>query len=142
MKRKIPLKHYRKYPPELKLAVCKDKEKGLSLRECAKKYKLFRPGCKKPPDSLILGWEKLYKELGPKCFFVNRQGNCLDNSVMENFFGRLKMETVYLYKVHSLPKLIDEIREYIDYYNYDRVKEKLNGLSPVSYRQRYYEQLL
>ena len=75
MKRKIPLKHYRKYPPELKLAVCKDREKGLSLRECAKKYKLFRHGCKKPPDSLILGWEKLYKELGPKCFFVNRQGN-------------------------------------------------------------------
>ena len=75
MKRKIPLKHYRKYPPELKLALCKDREKGLSLRECAKKYKLFRPGCKKPPDSLILGWEKLYKELGPKCFFVNRQGN-------------------------------------------------------------------
>ena len=36
---------------------------------------MFRPGCKKPPDSLIIGWEKLYKELGPKCFFVNRQGN-------------------------------------------------------------------
>lgn len=75
MKRKISLKHYRKYPPELKLAVCKSREKGLSLRECAKKYKLFCPSCKKPPDSLILGWEKLYKELGPKCFFVNRQGN-------------------------------------------------------------------
>ena len=75
MKRKIPLKHYRKYPPELKPAVCKDREKGLSLRGCAKKYKLFRHGCKKPPDALILGWEKLYKELGPKCFFVNRQGN-------------------------------------------------------------------
>ena len=75
MKRKIPLKHYRKYPPELKLAVCKDREKGLSLRECAKKCKLFRPGCTKPPDSLILGWEKLYKELDSKCFFVNRQGN-------------------------------------------------------------------
>ena len=75
MKRKIPLKHYKKYPPELKLAVCKDREKGLSLKEYAKKYKLFRPGCKKPPDSLILGWEKLYKELGPKRFFINRQGN-------------------------------------------------------------------
>lgn len=75
MKRKIPLKHYRKYPPELKVKVCKDGEKGLSLRECAKKYKLFRPGSKEPPDSLILGWEKLFKELGPNCFFVNRQGN-------------------------------------------------------------------
>lgn len=72
---------------------------------------------------------------------MSRKGNCLDNSVMENFFGRLKMETVYLYKVHSLPKLIDEVREYIDYYNYDRVKQKLNGLSPIDYRQRYYEHL-
>ena len=75
MKRKIPLKYYRKYPPELKVKVCKDREKGLSLRECAKKYKLFRPGSKEPPDSLILGWEKLYKELGPNCFFVKTQGN-------------------------------------------------------------------
>lgn len=75
MKRRMPLKHYRKYSPDLKGAVCQDREKGLSLRECAKKYNLFRPGCKKPPDSLILGWEKLYKELGPECFFVNRQGN-------------------------------------------------------------------
>ena len=113
MKRKIPLKHYRKYPPELKLAVCKDREKY--------QRRLKHRGCIQS---------------------MSHKGNCLDNSVMKNFFERLKMEIVYLYKVHSLPKLIDEIRECIDYYNYDRVKEKLNGLSPVSYRQRYYEQLL
>lgn len=61
MKRRIPLKHYRKYSPNLKVAVCKDREKGLSLRECAKKFNLFCPGCNKSPDSLILGWENYIK---------------------------------------------------------------------------------
>ena len=33
---------------------------------------------------------------------MSRKGNCLDNSVMENFFGRLKVEMFYGERVHSL----------------------------------------
>ena len=65
---------------------------------------------------------------------MSRKGNCLDNSVMENFFGLLKTEMFYKQKFMSAEHLIDEIGIYIDYYNNKRIKCKLKGLSPVQYR--------
>ena len=65
---------------------------------------------------------------------MSRKGNCLDNSVMENFFGVLKTEMYYKHKFTSAEHLIKEIEEYIDYYNNKRIKCKLKGLSPVQYR--------
>ena len=39
---------------------------------------------------------------------MSRKGNCLDNSVMENFFGLLKSELLYLREFESLDlKLVD-----------------------------------
>ena len=65
---------------------------------------------------------------------MSRKGNCLDNSVMENFFGLLKAEMYYKHEFKSAEHLIKEIEEYIDYYNNKRIKSKLKGLSPVQYR--------
>ena len=65
---------------------------------------------------------------------MSRKGNCLDNSVMENFFGLLKTEMYYKHSFESAEQLIDEIEKYIDYYNNKRIKCKLKGLSPVQYR--------
>lgn len=65
---------------------------------------------------------------------MSRKGNCLDNSVMENFFGLLKSEMFYRHKFGSSEELMTAIRAYIDYYNNDRIKAKLNGLSPVKFR--------
>ncbi len=65
---------------------------------------------------------------------MSRKGNCLDNSVMENFFGILKTEMFYKFKFNSVEHLISEIENYIDYYNNKRIKCKLKGLSPVQYR--------
>ena len=65
---------------------------------------------------------------------MSRKGNCLDNSVMENFFGLLKTEMYYKHEFKSAEHLIKEIEEYIDYYNNKRIKSKLKGLSPVQYR--------
>lgn len=65
---------------------------------------------------------------------MSRKGNCLDNAVMENFFGLLKAEMFYPKKFKSTEDLIQEIEEYIDYYNNRRIKYKLKGLSPVQYR--------
>lgn len=63
-----------------------------------------------------------------------RKGNCLDNSVMENFFGLLKSELLYLREFRSMEELRIELERYIDYYNNRRIKAKLRGLSPVAYR--------
>ena len=67
---------------------------------------------------------------------MSRKGNSMDNGMMENFFGLLKTEMFYdqedEYK--TLDELIKAIDDYIYYYNYDRIKVKLKGLSPVNYR--------
>ena len=56
--------------------------------------------------------------------------------MMENFFGILKTEMFYGQedKYKTLDELILAIDDYINYYNYDRIKVKLKGLSPVNYR--------
>lgn len=65
---------------------------------------------------------------------MSRKGNCLDNSVMENFFGLLKTEMFYGHQFKSIAQFIDELEKYIYYYNNKRIKCKLKGLSPVAYR--------
>ena len=65
---------------------------------------------------------------------MSRKGNCLDNAVMENFFGLLKSELLYLREFESLEEFRKELEEYIYYYNHHRIKGKLKGLSPVQYR--------
>ena len=66
---------------------------------------------------------------------MSRKGNCLDNSPMENFFGILKQEIYYSRTFKSFNELKKAIKEYIKYYNEDRIKEKLGYLSPVEYRK-------
>lgn len=70
---------------------------------------------------------------------MSRKGNCLDNAVIENFFGTLKSELFYLKKYSSINQLKQEIIEYIDYYNNDRIKLNLKGMSPIQYRAHYYQ---
>lgn len=65
---------------------------------------------------------------------MSRKGNCLDNSPMENFFGILKQEMFYGEDFKSYDYLRNEIEKYIKWYNEDRIKTKLNGMSPVMYR--------
>lgn len=65
---------------------------------------------------------------------MSRKGNCLDNAAMESFFGTLKTEMFYQKAFESISELEQDIKEYIRYYNYDRIKLKLKGLSPVDYR--------
>lgn len=65
---------------------------------------------------------------------MSRKGNCLDNAVIESFFGTLKSEFFYLNRFESLEELQTGLDKYIRYYNHDRIKSKLGGLSPVEYR--------
>ena len=63
---------------------------------------------------------------------MSRKGNCLDNAVIENFFGLLKSELFYLKNFKSVEDFIKELK----YYNTKRIKIKLKGLSPVEYRTK------
>ena len=65
---------------------------------------------------------------------MSRKGNCYDNAVMENFFGIMKSEFLYLNEFESVDHFKQELARYIDYYNHKRIKSKLKGMSPVQYR--------
>ena len=65
---------------------------------------------------------------------MSRKGNCHDNASMESFFGVLKSEFFHRKKFSSLAELEEGLAKYIHYYNHDRIKLKLGGLSPVQYR--------
>ena len=101
------------------------------------------------PQSLLLhsdqGWQyqmKQYQQaLKEKGITqsMSRKGNCLDNAVIENFFGIVKSELFYLKKYDSILQLKKEIKDYINYYNNDRIKLNLNGMSPIQYRAHHYQ---
>ncbi|ATV57567.1 IS3 family transposase [Fusobacterium pseudoperiodonticum] len=69
---------------------------------------------------------------------MSRKGNSLDNGLMECFFGLLKSEMFYDQeeKYKTLEELKEAIEDYIYYYNNKRIKEKLKGLTPASYRSQ------
>ena len=66
----------------------------------------------------------------------SRKGNCMDNSLMENFFGIMKNEMYYGYEFKTIDDLRAAMEEYIEYYNSERINEKRKGLSPLAYRQQ------
>lgn len=67
---------------------------------------------------------------------MSRKGNCLDNAVMENFFGLLKSELLYLQKFDSLEQFKKELLVYLVYYNNHRLKQRLKGLTPAEHRRQ------
>ena len=80
-------------------------------------------------------YQRMLKEKGVRQS-MSRKGNCLDNAVMENFFGHLKSELLYLQNFDSIDHFIAELIDYLDYYNNRRIKTKLKGLPPAIHRKQ------
>ena len=57
---------------------------------------------------------------------------------MENFFGKMKNEMFYRqeYEFETLDQLKKAMEEYIKYYNEERIKVKLKGLTPLQARNQ------
>ncbi len=99
-----------------------------------------------PPRGLVLhsdqGWHyqhKMYQNRLKDNGIIqsmSRKGNCLDNAMMENFFGIMKSELLYLQHWNNLEEFEAALDEYIEYYNNDRIKLRLDGMSPAQYRAR------
>ncbi len=66
---------------------------------------------------------------------MSRKGNCLDNSKTENFFSKLKKELFYGHEkeFHNFAEFQKAIDEYIEWYNNERIVERLGG-APVCNR--------
>lgn len=68
---------------------------------------------------------------------MSRKGTPSDNACIESFHASLKSETFYLDELTNEPTsiVIETVREYITYYNEDRIQQKLGYRSPIEYRQ-------
>jgi len=88
------------------------------------------------------GWQYQHKQYQKKLAdygiiqSMSRKGNRLDNAVIENFFGLLKSELLYLQEFDSMEHFKQELIDYLDYYNNRRIKAKLKGLPPALHRQQ------
>ena len=54
--------------------------------------------------------------------------------MIESFFGTLKAEYFYVVTIEDIEALEAGMNDYIDYYNNERIKLGLRGLSPVDCR--------
>ena len=68
---------------------------------------------------------------------MSKKGCSPDNSACEGFFGRLKNELFYdrNWNHVSIESFISKLEEYMHWYNEDRIKMSLGGMSPLQYRR-------
>lgn len=78
-------------------------------------------------------WQKLLASAGATAS-MSRKGNCLDNAVMESFFGHLKEEMYHHARYTSVAAFRSALETYIAWYNTERISTRLKGMSPVQYR--------
>lgn len=65
---------------------------------------------------------------------VSYRGSCVDNVPIESWFSALKTECIYLNDKLDRQKARELIDAYIKYYNYERLQEQLNELTPIEFR--------
>ena len=98
------------------------------------------------PKNVIIqsdqGWQ--YRHVSYKHFLkkkraiqsMSRKGNCLDNAVIENFWGTLKSEWFYLNDFDSIDNFFEQLESYIHYFNYERDSNVLDYRTPFEVRLR------
>ena len=65
---------------------------------------------------------------------MSQKGYCLDISVAENFFGHFKEEFLRQATFANLKQFWCELDTYFHWFNHDRIRLKLKGLTPDYYR--------
>lgn len=68
---------------------------------------------------------------------MSQKGCCPDNAACEGFFGLLKNEMFYNKNWNhiSINSFIQELDSYLHWYNEERIKMSLGGMSPLQYRR-------
>ncbi|MBG9244288.1 IS3 family transposase, partial [Corynebacterium belfantii] len=72
---------------------------------------------------------------------MSRKANCYDNAVMENFFGHLKTEMYHGEVFGTVEEFTQAVEDYIQWYNTERIQQRLKGLTPMHYRNQALEPL-
>ena len=74
----------------------------------------------------------------------SRKGNCMDNSLMENFFGLLKNEMYYghEYEFKTIDDLKKAIEEYIFFYNNFKLQSNIKAMTSNEHRYHDYSSFI
>ncbi|EFU72796.1 hypothetical protein HMPREF9088_2366 [Enterococcus italicus DSM 15952] len=69
---------------------------------------------------------------------MSEKGCSPDNSACEGFFGRLKNEVFYQrdWKNTTINQFINQVDDYIHWYNNQRIKLSSGGIRPLQYRKK------
>jgi putative transposase len=67
---------------------------------------------------------------------MSRRGNCWDNAVAESFFATLKTELLGDHDWQTHTEGLAALREYIDWYNRQRLHSTLGYVSPATFESR------
>ena len=67
---------------------------------------------------------------------MSRKGNCWDNAVAESFFKTIKHEWLYRFKFTSFEQLFESIKDYINWYNTQRLHSTLGYLTPLEMEKK------
>ena len=66
---------------------------------------------------------------------ISAKGSSVDNVPIESFFSTLKSECIYLIKNLKVKDIDDTIDKFIEYYNNERLQEKIKELTPFEFRE-------
>lgn len=83
----------------------------------------------------VLRMKSLNQPLRLKLLLVmQKQLNSELAEVMESFFHTMKVELYYEQHYQTKQELIKAMKEWVEYYNQDRIKHILKGKTPIEYR--------
>ena len=77
------------------------------------------------------------KAYGMTCS-MSRKGNCWDNAPTESLWGRMKVGRLYGQKFATRRDAMDEVIDWLTFYNHSRLHSTLGYISPMQFEQRWH----
>ena len=68
---------------------------------------------------------------------MSRKGNCWDNAPTESLWGRLKVGRLYGKRFATRRAAMDEVMDWLTFYNHRRLHSTLGHVSPMTFEQRW-----
>ena len=68
---------------------------------------------------------------------MSRKANCWDNAPIESLWGSLKVGRLYGIRFETRRQAMDEVIDWLNYYNHRRPHSTLNYISPMKFEQNW-----
>jgi len=81
-------------------------------------------------------FQNALKEYGMKSS-MSRKGDCWDNAPTESLWGRLKVGRLYGRRFATRRDAMDEVMDWLTFYNHRRLHSSLGYVSPMTFEQRW-----